>query len=336
LTGGRLPYFDTFFDYPPGIGYVAGVFARLTGGPVPYVVAWAAVAAGAAGAVALLLAREASPARAILFWSLSPQLVLYGGSNFDAIPTALVVGALVLARRGRSLGAMFALALGALAKIFPAGLAPLELERLRRSRGKTEPLAAAAVFLGTVLVIAAPSLVAAHPSTEGVLAQAARTNFDSVWGLVLAALEGVSIHHAGDIVWAASLIGTGVSYALVLRRASADVDPARLALLGLLALLLWTRLYSPQYSIWIVPFFALVAVPVRSFVLLSVADVAVFATVYPLTLVAWPSGDTTAGVLFGALATAVVLRHVALLWIWRHARQADVPGDAWIPTGTVA
>lgn len=321
LSGGRVPYADAFFDYPPGIGYLAGLFSRLAGGAVVYVLLWTAVAAAAAAIVAMLLARESSPQRAIAFWSLSPQLLLYGGSNFDVIPVALVLGAVVLARRRRSFAAIVLLALGALAKVFPAVAVPVELERIRRGRGIAVAVGAGALFLGTVLVIAAPSVLAPHPSTEGVLVQAARTNFDSVWGLARALIDGAGLPGA-TIVGLLSLAGLAAAYLVVLARADPGADPARLTLLALLALLLWTRLYSPQYSLWVLPFFALLGLPVGIFALLATADLVVFATVYPLTLVPWSPADTAPTLLFGALAGGIVLRHVALIALWRAARRS--------------
>jgi len=82
--------------------------------------------------------------------------------------------------------------------------------------------------------------------------------------------------------------------------------------------LLWSRLYSPQFSLWALPFFALAALPVRAFVLLTVADVGVFLTVYPLTLTERLAVDVR-DLLLATLAAAVVLRHVALLLAWRAA-----------------
>jgi len=53
LSGGRVPYFDGFFEYPPIVGYVAGAFLRLTSSPASYVALWATMSGLAAGAVAM-------------------------------------------------------------------------------------------------------------------------------------------------------------------------------------------------------------------------------------------------------------------------------------------
>lgn len=321
LGGGRIPYRDTFFDYPPLIGYAAGLFAVVTAGPVAYVLLWAISSALGAAAVALLLTRAGHARDVVVFWSLSPQLLLFGGSNVDAIPAAFVVAAVLLARRGRMSAAFVALAVGAVTKVFPAVVLPALLERVRAARGWPAAAAGAAIFLVVGVLIAGPSLAAPYPSTQGLLHQAGRTNIDSVWGIALGLLEGVRVPGAAQALGAISLAGFVATYALlVLPSARRDADPARAAVFGILALLLWSRLYSPQYSLWVLPFFVLLGMGRRPYALLSLADVLVFASVYPLTLVPWSSGDTVPLLLLGALAAGVVLRHVALILVWRGAQ----------------
>ena len=317
LQGGKVPYVDTFFDYPPGIGYLAGIFVRIASGPVAYVVLWAAVAMVSAGVVALLLARESTPARALRFWSLSPQLLLYGGANFDAFAVLFVVAGVVLARQRRAAAAFAVLGAGTVVKLFPLVAALPELERLRRSRGWRRAAIAATTFVAVLAVLALPSLLAAHPAIEGVTMQGARTNFDSVWGLVLAALQAAGVPGAPTIVVAASAIGLAATFVVVLRRSEPRADAAALALLAILALLLWSRLYSPQYTLWVLPLLALAGPSRRALAILSVADVVVFATVYPLTLVAWPADAIAPTILFGVLAVGIVARHIGLIVAWR-------------------
>jgi dTDP-4-dehydrorhamnose 3,5-epimerase len=318
LAGGRIPYFETFFEYPPLIGYLSGAFVRLAPGAVLHVALWALVSALAAGAVGLVLARAVGSARAVVFWSLSPQLLLYGGMNFDAFAIAFLAWALTLSRRGRPRASLTALALGTCAKVFPAILAPLELTRMWRGRGTRAAVAGAMTFVALVLLVALPSLVAPYPITRSAAYVAGLANFDSAWGLVLAAMRAAGAPSPEAVIAALSTLGMLATYGYVLMRRSSD-DPARAALLGLIAVLLWSRLYSPQYSLWVVPLFALAAVPARTLALLSAADALVFLTVYPLTLGTWPEGDPRATVLFGALAAGIVLRHLALIVAWRQA-----------------
>ena len=309
LRGGAFPYFDAFFEYPPLIGYASGILARLMPGAVAYVAAWAVVCAVAAAIVAFLLARLADR-RSALLWALSPQLFLYGSMNFDVLAVAWLVAALVLARGERPLAALAALAGGAVTKAFPAFVAPVELVRVWDRRGPAWTALGIVVFTAVATFLALPALIAPHSLAESATYVGALTNFDSAWGLISLAARGLALPFASEAIVVVSAVGLAVTYVWTLRRGA---DLATGAALALLAVLLWTRLYSPQYSLWLVPFFALGALPSRAFALLCAADVLVFATVYPLTLIDWPRGDQLAGALFGVLAAGVVARHTALL-----------------------
>jgi hypothetical protein len=322
LAGGRIPYFESFFEYPPIVGYIAGAFVRSTSGPVGYLALWSALSAITAGLVALLLARAAGPRRAIAFWSLSPQLLLYGAANFDVLAVALLVWAVLMMRAGRPLAAFVSLAAGAATKAFPIAAAPLELGRMRRERGAAAPLTAASVFVVVSLAIGAPALLAPHSIALSAGYLLSLTNFDSAWGLVQAGLSGLGVADAAVIVRIASATGMAATYIWLIARCPAS-DPARRTAFGLLAVLIWSTLYSPQYSLWVLPFVALLVSSARVFTLLCLADLVVFLTVYPLTLVRWPAGDTVAPVLLAALWTGVVLRHVALVWMWRDLSRRD-------------
>lgn len=69
----------------------------------------------------------------------------------------------------------------------------------------------------------------------------------------------------------------------VMPRAARAADPAVGVALAAVALLFWTRLYSPQFSLWILPFFALLPLSRRALGALLLGDLAVFFTVYPLS-----------------------------------------------------
>jgi hypothetical protein len=117
-----------------------------------------------------------------------------------------------------------------------------------------------------------------------------------------------------------TFVGLIATYVLrVVPRAVRASDPAVAFLLATVALLFWSRLYSPQYSLWLLPFFVLLPLGGRLFALLCVADAGVFFTIYPLTLVPRGPDDQLGLVLLGALSAFVVLRHAALVAVWRAA-----------------
>ena len=93
--------------------------------------------------------------------------------------------------------------------------------------------------------------------------------------------------------------------------------------LATVTLLLWSRLYWPQYSLWLLPSFLLLPLRARSFVLLTIADIGMFFTIYPLTLVL-DGSDPLRTVFFAALFASVALRVVALIVIWRDIARVAV------------
>jgi len=170
-------------------------------------------------------------------------------------------------------------------------------------------------------VLFLPAVAAAHSVLGGVAYYATGYVAGGVaaWGLLATALAGIGLP-GPEIVLVITSAGLGATLLLLVYPASRSSDPATAFALAIVALLFWTRLYSPQFSLWLVPFFALTPLRRRTFVLLSAADVAVFLTASPLTLVRWESPDGLPSLLLGVLAAAVALRHVALILAWRELR----------------
>ncbi|MEA2660928.1 MAG: hypothetical protein QOH08_500 [Chloroflexota bacterium] len=334
LPGHKIPYLDVPFAYPPLVGYVAGAISLLSGGFLAYALLWGVVIAAAAGAGAYLFARQAGHRRTLVYWACAPQLLLLSGINFDVLAAVLLGAAAIAARRRHDLRAGALLALGTAAKLFPAVSAPVHVWRIAASGDRRRAAAAAVAFAAVLAVLYLPAVLAPFSAARfiGAYAVGVTANIDSPWVIVEGLLNaaGLDGHVA---VLAVTYAGFGLSYLLlVLPRTRAVSDPAVGFGLATVTLLLWTRLYSPQYSLWVLPFFVLLPLRVKSFVLLAIADIGVFFTIYPLTLVLDRS-DPLQGVLLPLLFASVALRVVALIVIWR-----DIAGSAkrtTIATATV-
>lgn len=320
LSGGRLPYWDTFFEYPPLVGYISAAFSVLAPTAVSYVLAWAAVQAVCAAAIALVLVGAGVGGRRIWLFALAPELALLGPINFDLIAVLTLVLAVRWARAHAPLRSAAALALGTVAKLFPLALLPMAvLREPARRREVALRLCAAAVI---VAAFYAPAAAAPYSTLLGIgrYSVGSTTNFDSIWGLVASGLRAGGVDPSTPILVVTSLglVGTYAAFVLPLARSR---DPAPAMALAVITVLLWSRLYSPQYSLWVIPLFALIPLPSRAFALLVAGDLGVFLTVYPITLTTWPRGDPVEPLLFGALVAAVVVRHAALVLAWLSARR---------------
>lgn len=310
LQGHRLPYVDALFEYPPVLGFGAGLFSFLAPNAVWYVAAWTIVLALCAAATAYLLTGIASARRVAWTWAIAPQLVLLGSLNFDLVAVVFLVAAIVCQPTGPHLRAVLFLALGTATKLFPAAALPAALARLPRRH------VAVALFVAIVAGLTLPTLFAPWSAITGIAYYASLgSNLDSPWGMLARGLAAFGLPAADAIVLVITLAGLLVSYAVALRYARSA--PAVAYGLAVLAVMLWARRYSPQYSLWILPTLVLTPVAGRTVALLAVADTLVFLTVSPLTLVTRTGAEPVDIALLGALAAAVVLRHGALIMVWR-------------------
>jgi hypothetical protein len=102
--------------------------------------------------------------------------------------------------------------------------------------------------------------------------------------------------------------------------------------------LLTNKVYSPQYGLWLLPWFALALPDLRAFIAFSIADAAVFATRF--TWFGEMAG--TGGATQGQFEVAVLLRVAVLVWClvaWIRRRPEpiviELPAPAPEPEGTL-
>ncbi len=282
---GRVPYRDFFMEYPPGA--VAVFLPAAAFGSSHYNAAFKCLMALCGVATLLLLASlltrlGVSVTRlwaGVLLFALSPlALGPISLNTYDAWPALLTVGALALLLSGRDVSA-FALLGGAFAaKVYPIVLIPPAVIFVWRARGRGSAwraLFASAVVAALFIV---PFLVAApHGLAESFRAQAARSlQVESLGGSLLAVADRLGfysatvVHRTGHAV-SYDLVGS-LPEALAVLSSIAQVlavvsvawlylrgrdDPRCLALAFAAAIagfLAFTRFFSPQYLVWLVPF----------------------------------------------------------------------------------
>ena len=287
LAGGRLPFLDACDEtdnncdeYPVLTMYVMRAAAWIGGIDFTAfywtnVLLLIAFAAATATCLWLLVGRRA------LWFALAPTLAIYGVVNWDLAAVAFATGALVAwaARRDGLTGAL--LGLGAATKFYPAFLLlPLFLQGVQDH----EPDRSVRVLwwtVGTWIAVNLPFALAAPSGwSEFFRFNSERIpDFDSLWYIACRHVPGTCLSTPDVNLASGALFAVVVA---VVWRFKAHRNPRfprwTLGFPILVAFLLTNKVYSPQYGLWLLPWFALVGPDLRRFVAFQIADVAVFLT----------------------------------------------------------
>jgi uncharacterized membrane protein len=278
LDEDRAPYLDGENEYPVLTGIVMWAAALPAGSYAAFFNWTALLLTGAALATAAILHRIVG--ERALFFALAPTLTIYGLVNWDLVAVALATGATLAFLRGRDAAAGGLLGAGAAAKLYPGLVAvPFAIDELRRGR-RAEAGRMIAVAGAVWIAVNLPfALFGFDRWLEFFRFNGARgADWDSLWFL--------ASRHLG-FVWDASVLNVLTAATFVLGAAAVWVVTARrrpgfrawtFAFPLLVVFLLTSKVYSPQYGLWLLPWFALTLPDVRLFAAFEVADVAVFVT----------------------------------------------------------
>jgi uncharacterized membrane protein len=249
------------FEYP----VLTGVFAWFAGlpvhGPNHYLV-WSAVLLAPFGLLAAWLLARMTGWRAMYF-AAAPAVVLYAFHNWDLLVVAAMVGAFYAWWRERFVLCAVLLGVGGCLKLYPAFfLAPLVLERLA-ARDARNAWRTAAAGVGTIVLINLPFAVI-HPSGwwaayEFQKLRNADLTSDSIWVWGVPSLTRADLNVLTPILIAAAFV---LAMAIGWWRSRREGAYPFVQVCGamLLAFCVLGKVFSPQYALWILPFFALVRV----------------------------------------------------------------------------
>jgi uncharacterized membrane protein len=283
LLDGALPYRDVFVEYPPG---AFAVFMPPTAfGAAHYNAAFKSLMALCGVATLVLLALVLAELRAsttrtriaVALFALSPiALGPISLNTYDAWPALLTMLALWLFLRGRLLPAFGVLGLAVSAKVYPLVLVPLALWfAWRRDGARRAALGLGVLVLVAAAVIAPFAAYAPHGVYESFHAQASRgLQIESLGASVLLVLDRLGLYHA-RVVETFGVAGRNLS------GGAADAVAAGLLMLEALAVvtvwwlyartrdlyeqlplafaaavagfLAFTKVFSPQYLVWLLP-----------------------------------------------------------------------------------
>jgi len=277
-----------------------------------------------------------------LYFALAPTLFAYGFMNWDLLAVMLAtLGTLMFLSDREGWSGAF-LGLGAAAKGYPALFAiPFAADRFREGR-RWPGVALILAALGTWLVVNVPFAISA-PHSWGTFFRfnASRgADWDSLWFVVCDRFGGGH----GACTWPASVLNPASAVVFVasvvivwsLRWSRLHETPAWTLGFPIVALFLLTnKVYSPQYGLWLLPWFALALPSLRLFVAFEAADVAVFATRFlwfarldsQLGVPGFPPGSGLPISLFEAalVIRAAILIACVVAWVLRDPPPVDIP-----------
>jgi uncharacterized membrane protein len=330
LSSGKVPYLEAPNEYPVLTGMTMWLTSLASTSTGSFFAVNALGFLVLAGVTAVVL--RSIVGRRALFFALAPTLALGAFVNWDLLPVTLTTLGIAAFLRDRDARAGVWLGLGAAAKIYPAiFLIPLALQRVREGRGR-EARTLVGWAVGAWAALNLPVAIASFDRWSYVLrfnALRAPTGGSS-WFVVCRIGTGSDCGPSRWIGLAGILGAVAILGWVVPRTREAPVSTTwTLSLPLLAAVLLTTKVYSPQYSLWLLPLFALALPDVRTFLAFEVADV----TVYLLEF-SWLGRQAGfGGASWGWLAAAVVARAALLTWIVvlyvrrSRTREVDVAPD---------
>ena len=244
-------------------------FAKQVGLPVPLDVA-AYFTIGAIVLALFYLWAVASTARIarrrvwdVAIMCLSPLLIVHAFTNWDLLAIGMTAGAMVAWARGRPVLAGLLIGLGTAAKLYPVLLlGPLLLLALRT--GKVQGLVRTAVTAAIVWLVVNVPIMYLYPTGwyEFIKLNSERpAEYDS-WYAIYTTLSGSHVFDSApgadspSFLNALSLVLFGVACLAIAWFALATQRRPRLAQLIFLvvaAFLLTNKVWSPQYSLWLLP-----------------------------------------------------------------------------------
>ena len=321
------PYFSRNLEYPPLIGevmYVAHApFAH--GLRNPFLANMVLLTALAAVTTWMLWRRDG---KRTWRWALAPPLLIQGLQNWDLLAVAPATIGLLQWESGLAFTGGFLLGVGAAAKLFPALFVPLLAAGswCRRERGQAVRVIGGAAAGFALFVLPVYALV--PRALDFFLRFHGDRGADrgAIWYFVFhgpareAWFTGDGVVHFITIVPSIMLIAALV--ALTVYVARGRLSPFGACALVTIACLITSKVYSPQYDLWIVPFFVLLPVRTKLVVNFYVASFAVFV----LT-----AGDDhvihrpASGVLLGL---AVVYRLIVYVLVARDIVRSEVASPA--------
>ena len=226
---------------------------------------WSAFLLAPFGLIAAYLLARMTGWRALM-WAASPALVWYSFHNWDLLVVAAVVAGVWCWYRGRGVWAAVWFGVGCALKMYPIlFVAPLVLE-LWHAGKRNEAVRTFVAGAGTAVAVNLPFMLINFDGWWATYAfhKVRGPNFDSIWGLLGdgGASTWLVMPRLNLTVAILTLLFFGAALGAGWVRAKKDgVYPfLQVSAALLVSFLLWNKVHSPQYTLWLLPFFVMVRV----------------------------------------------------------------------------
>jgi hypothetical protein len=334
LAGGRVPYLDPCVasshpcdEYPVGTMLVMRAAAWAGGGGSADIAGffWATMVVLLACVLVIIWALERLNARTVLF-AASPVLCIYGSMNWDLLPVALATVATLAFVVGRDRATGIFVGLGAAAKLYPALLLiPFGAEHLRKdnARGLRRMTLAAVISWSAMNLPFA--LLAVGGWWEFYRFNGPRPpDYESLWYLACKLGLCPSTAVINIVTPIAAVLGTALIWRSTIRR-NPNIPRWQLAYPLLVVVLITSKVWSPQYGLWLLPWLALSGVGAPVYFEYQLSETLLFMVRFMF----FASVQGGEGVSYPFLGAAVVLRAAMLIRCTAHwVRQPQAAGLA--------
>jgi uncharacterized membrane protein len=313
LNQGKFPYLQTPVEYPVLTGVYMGTLARVSSTPGTFFLL-NAIGLAAAALITAGLLYHLRGSRA-LYFAAATSIIWYAFLNWDLLAVALATGAIVAYLSRRPVLAGVLIGLGISTKLYPGLLLIPFVVDAARTRDRRQSVEILGATVLSWLVVNAPfgnwSLFFRFNSSR-------TAEFNSLYFVachrLLGQLRCRNVSVINGLSVALFLAGAVIVWRAKTRRFP-EVPRWTFTLALILLFLLTTKIYSPQYALWVLPWFALVLPDVRLWAAFLATDAAVYFTEFAWLrryagLAGWP---------VWAVELAIVLRAaviVACLIAW--------------------
>jgi len=302
LNAQKTPYLEVQIEYPVITGffiYLMWYFGKSLLGYALSTYAFLTIYAVIAAIYLYKFARESDidGKKIWPFFVFAPSLLVFGVYNWDIIAVMFAVLAIYFFKKEKFLLAALFIGLGFNAKIFPVVFLPFMLLRVDFKKAIKMILVFALVFLALNSYFIINNLdnwkatYTFHSSRD--------PNIDSIWHLT--GLSAVTINLLSSFLFILAY-----SYFLIRHKRYSILE---LCLISILLLLLFAKVFSPQYILWLLPFFVILKTNKAAFYSLEILNLIVlFLTLY------WMFKGST-NVLLIAISLAVLGRTLILAFV---------------------